>query len=108
MAKISEMTQLSPTMAEGLMVKWLKQVGDKLSPGDIIAEVETDKAVMEMEAYDNGVLLAIIAKEGTKVKVGLPVAIVGKAGEDVTNLIAEANAKLAAGAASAPAPVAEK
>ncbi len=108
MAKISEMTQLSPTMAEGLMVKWLKQVGDKLSPGDIIAEVETDKAVMEMEAYDNGVLLAIIAKEGTKVKVGLPVAIVGKAGEDVTNLIAEANAKLAAGATSAPAPVAEK
>lgn len=108
MAKISEMTQLSPTMAEGLMVKWLKQVGDKLSPGDIIAEVETDKAVMEMEAYDSGVLLAIIAKEGVKVKVGLPVAIVGKAGEDVTNLIAEANAKLAAGAASTTAPVAEK
>lgn len=108
MAKISEMTQLSPTMAEGLMVKWLKQVGDKLSPGDIIAEVETDKAVMEMEAYDSGVLLAIIAKEGTKVKVGLPVAIVGKAGEDVTNLIAEANAKLAAGASATPTSVVEK
>jgi pyruvate dehydrogenase E2 component (dihydrolipoamide acetyltransferase) len=94
MAKISEMTQLSPTMTEGLIVKWLKQVGDKVGPGDIIAEVETDKAVMEMEAYDKGTILSIIANEGTKVKVGLPVAIIGKDGEDISILEQEAKSKL--------------
>lgn len=77
MAKIAEMTQLSPTMAEGKIVRWLKQKGDPVSPGEIIAEVETDKAVMEMEAFETGILLEILAPEGTLLPVGAPVAIIG-------------------------------
>ncbi|TGL96138.1 2-oxo acid dehydrogenase subunit E2 [Leptospira barantonii] len=87
MAKIAEMTQLSPTMAEGKIVRWLKQKGDSVSPGEIIAEVETDKAVMEMEAFETGVLLEILAPEGTLLPVGAPVAIIGKSGEDVSALV---------------------
>ncbi len=87
MAKIQEMTQLSPTMTEGTIVKWIKKEGDSISPGDILAEVETDKAVMEMEAYDSGVLLKIIQPEGSKLKVGEAVAVVGKPGEDISSLL---------------------
>ncbi|TGL99646.1 pyruvate dehydrogenase complex dihydrolipoamide acetyltransferase [Leptospira jelokensis] len=88
MAKIQEMTQLSPTMEEGTIVKWLKKEGDSISPGDILAEVETDKAVMEMEAYDAGVILKIIRGEGTKLKVGEALAVIGKPGEDISSLLA--------------------
>ncbi len=94
MAKITEMTQLSPTMSEGLIVKWIKKVGDSIEPGDIIAEVETDKAVMEMEAFDSGTILAIVAEEGKRVKVGLPIAVIGKTSEDGSALAAEAKKKL--------------
>ncbi|NUM42349.1 MAG: E3 binding domain-containing protein, partial [Leptospiraceae bacterium] len=104
MAKITEMTQLSPTMAEGLMVKWIKKIGDSIEPGDILAEVETDKAVMELEAFDSGTILSIIAEEGKKVKVGLPIAIIGKSGEDVSALIQEAKKKLEDGSISNPIP----
>ncbi|TGK86826.1 pyruvate dehydrogenase complex dihydrolipoamide acetyltransferase [Leptospira noumeaensis] len=89
MAKIQEMTQLSPTMEEGTIVKWLKKEGDSVSPGDIIAEVETDKAVMEMEAFESGVLLKILHTEGAKLKVGQALAVIGKPGEDVSSLIAD-------------------
>lgn len=105
MAKIAEMAQLSPTMTEGTIVKWLKKVGDKISVSDILAEVETDKAVMEMESYDNGVLLSIIIPEGEKVKVGLPVAIIGKAGEDISVLESSAKSKLSAAPQAAPVAV---
>ncbi|TGL37538.1 pyruvate dehydrogenase complex dihydrolipoamide acetyltransferase [Leptospira perdikensis] len=88
MAKIQEMTQLSPTMEEGTIVKWLKKEGDSVSPGDIIAEVETDKAVMEMEAFETGVILKIIHNEGAKLKVGEALAVIGKPGEDVSSLLA--------------------
>jgi len=94
MAKIAEMTQLSPTMTEGTIVNWLKKVGDTVSPGEILAEVETDKAVMEMEAYDSGTLLAIVANVGSKVAVGLPVAIIGQANEDITKLLEESKNKI--------------
>lgn len=109
MAQILELTQLSPTMTEGTFVKWTRKAGDAVSPGDIIAEVETDKAVMEMEAYDDGILLVLLAKDGDRLKVGAPIAIIGAAGEDVHNLIDEANAKLkqirsSGPAAPAPAP----
>ncbi|WP_078131555.1 dihydrolipoamide acetyltransferase family protein [Leptospira kirschneri] len=87
MAKIAEMTQLSPTMAEGKIVRWIKQKGDPVSPGEIIAEVETDKAVMEMEAFETGTLLEILAPEGTLLPVGAPVAIIGKQGEDISTLV---------------------
>ncbi|MCG6141001.1 pyruvate dehydrogenase complex dihydrolipoamide acetyltransferase [Leptospira mtsangambouensis] len=89
MAKIQEMTQLSPTMEEGTIVKWLKKEGDSVSPGDIIAEVETDKAVMEMEAFETGVILKILHSEGAKLKVGQALAVIGKPGEDVTSLLAD-------------------
>ncbi|MCW7481656.1 pyruvate dehydrogenase complex dihydrolipoamide acetyltransferase [Leptospira kanakyensis] len=89
MAKIQEMTQLSPTMEEGTIVKWLKKEGDSVSPGDIIAEVETDKAVMEMEAFETGVILKILHTEGAKLKVGQALAVIGKPGEDVSSLLAD-------------------
>lgn len=98
MAKISEMTQLSPTMSEGVLVKWLKKKGDSVAPGEILAEVETDKAVMEMEAFDSGVILEILAQEGSKLPVGAPVAIIGKAGEDITSLLSEAKSRSTASA----------
>ncbi|TGL36583.1 pyruvate dehydrogenase complex dihydrolipoamide acetyltransferase [Leptospira koniambonensis] len=110
MAKISEMTQLSPTMSEGVLVKWLKKKGDSVAPGEILAEVETDKAVMEMEAFDAGVILEILAQEGAKLPVGAPVAIIGKAGEDITSLLSEAKSRSSAistpTTSSSPAPVA--
>lgn len=96
MAKIAEMTQLSPTMSEGKIVRWLKQKGDSVSPGEIIAEVETDKAVMEMEAFETGVLLEVLAPEGTLLPVGAPVAIIGKSGEDVSALVETAKKSIPA------------
>ncbi|MGJ4747140.1 pyruvate dehydrogenase complex dihydrolipoamide acetyltransferase [Leptospira sp. SA-E8] len=103
MAKISEMTQLSPTMSEGVLVKWLKKKGDSVAIGEILAEVETDKAVMEMEAFDSGVILEILAQEGAKLPVGAPVAIIGKAGEDIASLLSEAKSRSTASVASTPA-----
>lgn len=94
MGQIIELTQLSPTMKEGTFVKWTKKVSDGISPGDILAEVETDKAVMEMEAYDEGILLVQLVKEGDRLAVGSPVAIIGDAGEDVSDLVEEAKARL--------------
>jgi len=81
------MTQLSPTMTEGTIVKWIKKEGDSVSPGEILAEVETDKAVMEMEAYESGVLLKILEQEGSKLSVGSSLAIIGKPGEDIAGLL---------------------
>ncbi|TGL57307.1 pyruvate dehydrogenase complex dihydrolipoamide acetyltransferase [Leptospira ognonensis] len=96
MAKLIEMTQLSPTMTEGTIVKWIKKEGDSVSPGEVLAEVETDKAVMEMEAYESGVLLKIVEGEGAKLKVGQGLAIIGKPGEDITSLLAQAKASASA------------
>src|SRR3954470_1956514 len=76
------MPQLSDTMTESTVVKWLKKEGDKVKEGEIIAEVETDKATMEWEATDNGTLAVIVAKEGDKVRVGGAIAVLAKSGED--------------------------
>jgi len=95
MGMIVELTQLSPTMSEGTFVKWSRKVGDSVEPGVVLAEVETDKAVMEMEAYDEGILLVQLANEGDRLPVGAPVAIIGDAGEVVADLIEEAKARLA-------------
>ncbi len=74
------MPALSPTMEEGKLAKWLKAVGDKVKSGDILAEIETDKATMEVEAIDEGVLTAILVPEGTEgVKVNAPIAVIGEA-----------------------------
>jgi pyruvate dehydrogenase E1 component beta subunit len=74
------MPALSPTMEEGKLAKWLKNVGDTVKPGDIIAEIETDKATMEVEAVDEGPLTAILIPAGTEgVKVNTPIAVIGEA-----------------------------
>jgi pyruvate dehydrogenase E2 component (dihydrolipoamide acetyltransferase) len=93
------MPQLSDTMKIGVLQKWRKNEGDKVSPGEVIAEVETDKAVMDFEAFDEGVLLKRLIADGASVPVGTPIAIIGKAGEDVAKLIEEAKARAGAGAA---------
>src|SRR5262245_42401000 len=80
------MPQLSDTMAEGTVVKWLKKEGDKVKAGESIAEVETDKATMEMEAFEPGVLALIAAKEGSKVKVGGRIAVLAAAGENAADV----------------------
>jgi pyruvate dehydrogenase E2 component (dihydrolipoamide acetyltransferase) len=82
MAQVITMPRLSPTMEEGVLAKWTKKAGDKISPGDVIAEVETDKANMEFPLEDEGVLLKLLVKEGDTVKLGDPVAILGEAGEN--------------------------
>jgi pyruvate dehydrogenase E1 component beta subunit len=77
------MPALSPTMEEGKLAKWLKKEGDAVKPGDVIAEIETDKATMEVEAIDEGTLTRILVPEGTEnVKVNAPIAILGVEGED--------------------------
>jgi pyruvate dehydrogenase E1 component beta subunit len=93
------MPALSPTMEEGKLAKWLKKEGDKIRSGDVIAEIETDKATMEVEAVDEGTLAKLLVDEGTEaVKVNTPIALIAADGEDVA---AVAKAK-----PSAPAPVA--
>ncbi len=89
MASIITMPKLSPTMEEGTLAKWTKKEGDKIAPGDIIAEVETDKANMEFPLEDEGVLLKLLVKEGDTVKLGDPVAVLGEAGEDPAEALQE-------------------
>jgi len=81
MSTIIEMPKLSDTMTVGTVIKWHKQVGDKVSNGDILAEIETDKATMELENFDDGVLLQLLAEEGDEVEIGKPLAVVGEVGE---------------------------
>ncbi len=76
------MPALSPTMTEGKLAKWLKKVGDRVKAGDVLAEIETDKATMEVEAVDEGELLRILVDEGTEnVAVNTPIAVLGAHGE---------------------------
>ena len=77
------MPALSPSMTEGVLAKWHKKVGDTIKPGEVIAEVETDKATMDLEAYDKGTILLIAAPEGSKVPVNGRIAVVGEPGEKV-------------------------
>jgi dihydrolipoamide dehydrogenase len=92
------MPQLSDTMTEGTIVKWIKKEGDPVKSGEIIAEVETDKATMEMESFENGTLALIVAKEGDKVPVGAAIALIAKAGEKIEDIKKSAGAPKPAGA----------
>lgn len=83
MAENIPMIALSPTMEEGVIVKWVKSEGDTVASGDVICEVETDKATMEYESLEEGVLLKIIAAEGQSVAIGDTIAIIGEQGEQV-------------------------
>jgi pyruvate dehydrogenase E2 component (dihydrolipoamide acetyltransferase) len=105
------MPALSPTMEKGNLAKWLKKEGEKVKPGDVIAEIETDKATMEYEAIDEGTLAKIVVPEGTQdVPVNQLIAVLAEEGEDVKTAAAGAEkasaAKSAAKPASAPAPAA--
>ena len=102
------MEALSPTMEEGRLVEWKKQEGDPVSPGEILAEVETDKAVMDLQARAGGVLLKQLIAPGTTVPVGNVVGVIGEAGEDVSAIAGAAPAAKPAtapkAAAAVPAP----
>ena len=88
------MPALSPTMKEGNLAKWLKKEGDSVESGEVIAEIETDKAIMEVEAIDDGTLAKIVVSEGTKnVKVNDLIAIIAEEGEDKDAAIAEIESK---------------
>ena len=107
MAQIVDMPQLSDTMREGVLRKWRKNEGEKIVPGELFAEVETDKATMDWEAYDEGTLLKKLVADGSTVPVGTPIAILGNPGEDITALVAEAAARAGgAGGKKQPAAVA--
>jgi len=101
MAEIVNMPRLSDTMEEGVVAKWLKKVGDTVKEGDILAEIETDKATMEFESFYSGTLLYIGLKEGETAPVDTLLAIIGEKGEDISALIGGGAA--AAPAAAAPA-----
>ncbi|MBC6605258.1 pyruvate dehydrogenase complex dihydrolipoamide acetyltransferase [Hymenobacter sp. BT188] len=105
MAEIIKMPKMSDTMTEGVIAAWLKKVGDKVKSGDILAEVETDKATMELENYEDGTLLYIGPKEKDSVPVDGVLAIVGKEGEDISALLVGISG---GSAAAAPAPEAPK
>lgn len=97
------MPKLSDTMTEGTLVSWKKQKGDKVSSGDVIAEVETDKATMEMEAFEDGVLAEIYVPEGTKVNVGEKIAAIQGKGEAASITAAPAAKAIPDGGKAAPA-----
>jgi len=87
MAEVINMPRLSDTMEEGVVAKWLKQKGDKVEEGDILAEIETDKATMEFESFHEGTLLHIGVEEGDGAPVDALLAIIGEEGEDISDLI---------------------
>ncbi|KAA3438610.1 pyruvate dehydrogenase complex dihydrolipoamide acetyltransferase [Rufibacter hautae] len=91
MAEIIRMPKMSDTMTDGVIASWLKKVGDSVKSGDVLAEVETDKATMELESYEDGTLLYIGPKNGESVPVDGVLAIIGKQGEDISGLMAEVN-----------------
>jgi pyruvate dehydrogenase E2 component (dihydrolipoamide acetyltransferase) len=103
MAEAILMPRLSDTMTEGVVAAWHKKVGDTVKKGDLLAEIETDKATMELESYQDGILLHIGTPRGGKLQVNDLLAIFGKQGEDITALIA-ANTNGASAAASITAP----
>src|SRR6478672_10134749 len=89
MAEAIRMPRMSDTMTEGVIVEWHKKVGDKIKPGDLLADVETDKATMELESYNEGTLLYIGVEKGQAVPVEGIIAVVGKRGEDYKPLLEE-------------------
>jgi len=115
MAEVILMPRLSDTMTEGVIAEWHKKVGDPVKKGDLLAEIETDKATMELESYQAGTILYLGGAKAAKLQVNDLLAIIGNAGEDVTALVAQHNGSASATAApkaeqsaAAPAPVAEK
>ncbi|RYU86207.1 pyruvate dehydrogenase [Mucilaginibacter terrigena] len=103
MAEVVKMPKMSDTMTEGVLAKWHKKVGDKVKSGDVLAEIETDKATMDFESYQDGTLLYIGVEEGSAVPVDAVIAVLGKEGEDYKALLDGAGS-----AEAAPAKIEEK
>jgi pyruvate dehydrogenase E2 component (dihydrolipoamide acetyltransferase) len=82
-----KMPKLSDTMTEGVILKWLKKEGEKIKQGDIIVEIESDKADMELEAFESGILRKIVVPEGGKAPIGSLIAVIGHADEDITSML---------------------
>jgi pyruvate dehydrogenase E2 component (dihydrolipoamide acetyltransferase) len=97
MAEIVRMPKMSDTMTEGVVSKWHKKVGDKIKSGDLVADIETDKATMEFESYQEGVLLYVGVEEGKAAPVDGVLAILGKEGEDFSKLLEEEKKKTGSG-----------
>jgi pyruvate dehydrogenase E2 component (dihydrolipoamide acetyltransferase) len=106
MAEVLKMPRMSDTMTEGKIVAWHKKVGDKVKPGDLLAEVETDKATMELESYNEGTLLYIGVEPGNVVAVEGVLAVIGKDGEDYKSALGATTVSAPSPAAASPAPVA--
>ncbi len=104
MAEVIRMPKMSDTMTEGVIASWLKKVGDKVKSGDILAEVETDKATMELENFEDGVLLYIGVENGQSVPVDAIIAVVGQQGEDIAALIGGSAPVATAQTRATPAP----
>src|SRR4030095_950114 len=96
------MPKLSPTLEEGQIARWLKKEGDKVSMGEPLAEIDTDKATMEMQALSNGVLRKIIVNEGESAPLGQLIAVIGEPNEDISALLTEAPPKAEAPKQEAP------
>ncbi len=109
MAEVVKMPKMSDTMTDGVVAKWHKKVGDKIKSGDVLAEIETDKATMDFESYQDGTLLYIGVEEGKSVPVDAVIAVLGKDGEDYKAALegSSSDAKPAE-AEKEPAPVADK
>jgi pyruvate dehydrogenase E2 component (dihydrolipoamide acetyltransferase) len=109
MAEVVKMPKMSDTMTDGVVAKWHKKVGDKVKSGDVLAEIETDKATMDFESYQDGVLLYIGVEEGKSVPVDEVIAVLGKEGEDYKTALTDSPAPAAEKKEeAAPAPVADK
>lgn len=102
MAEIVRMPKMSDTMTEGVIAKWHKKVGDTVKSGELMAEIETDKATMDYESFNSGTVLYLGAQEGQAIQVNDVLAIVGEKGEDYKNLLAGAGKAEANGGKSAP------
>jgi pyruvate dehydrogenase E2 component (dihydrolipoamide acetyltransferase) len=107
MAEVVKMPKMSDTMTEGVVAKWHKKVGDKVKSGDVLAEIETDKATMDFESYQDGTLLYIGVQEGSAVPVDQVIAVLGKEGEDYKTAL-DAESKVAVPGSSESAPAATK
>ena len=107
MAEVILMPRLSDTMTEGVIAAWHKKIGDQVKKGDLLAEVETDKATMELESYKDGTLLHIGTPDGGKLQVNDLLAIIGQPGEDITGLINNPGGSQQASEKAAPAPEAK-
>mgnify|MGYP001296677181 CR=1 FL=1 len=104
MAEIVRMPKLSDTMTEGVVAEWHKKVGDEVESGELLAEIETDKATMEFESFQDGVLLHIGVDKGATAPVDSVLCVLGEKGEDIAELLASAANEVVAEEAQAPEP----